>query len=205
VRRIYSLVLVAFWSCAPGAWGQAEDLAARTRGRADAPITIYEMSDFQCPYCRQFALETMPALAREYIQPGKVRLIYINLPMTHIHPHAAAAAEVATCAARQGKFWAVHDLLFLRQPQWAAQQEPSHYLVALADSAGVDHAKLVRCVSSKAIGAAIDADVAAAVRAGATSTPTFYIEGGLIEGAAPVAVFREVLDSIYRSKTTSAR
>lgn len=204
MRRIYNLVLAALWSCAPGAWGQAQDLAARTRGRADAPITIYEMSDFQCPYCRQFALETMPALGREYIQSGKVRLIYINLPMTHIHPHAAAAAEVALCAARQGKFWVVHDLLFLRQPQWAAQREASRYLVALADSAGVDHLKLVRCLESKTIGPAVDADIAAAGRAGASSTPTFYIEGGLIEGAAPVAVFREVLDSIYRSKTTPA-
>ncbi len=182
---------------------QGVGLAARSKGRLDAPITMYEMSDFQCPYCRQFALETMPALEREYLATGKVRLIYINFPLPSVHQHAVAAARVALCAARQGqgKFWAVHDLLFQRQPVWAAQKDPSALLLALADSGGANHTALAACVASKASEAAVQADVAAAVRAGARSTPTFYIEGGLIEGAAPAAVFREVLDSIYRVRT----
>jgi protein-disulfide isomerase len=163
------------------------------------------MSDFQCPYCRDFALETMPPLEREYIRSGKVRFIFINLPLIGVHRHAVAAAEVAMCAARQGKFWPVHDRLFQRQPQWAAQQDPGPYLLALADSAGVDHAPLADCVTRQATRAAIEADAAAAHRAGAQSTPTFYIEGGLIDGAAPLAVFRSVLDSIYRIKTASPR
>jgi protein-disulfide isomerase len=116
-----------------------------------------------------------------------------------------AAAEVAMCAARQGKFWPVHDRLFQRQPQWAAQQDPSPYLLALAESAGVDHARLAACVTRRATRPAIEADAAAAARSGAHSTPTFYIEGWLIDGAAPLAVFRKVLDSIYQSKTASAR
>ncbi len=182
---------------------QGADLASRSKGRPDAPITIYEMSDFQCPYCRQFALETMPALEREYLATGKVRLIYINFPLTSVHAHAFAAARVALCAARQGaaKFWALHDLLFQRQPQWSKQPDPSGYLLALAESGGANRAALAVCVASKASDAAVQADVAAAARAGAHSTPTFYIEGGLIEGAAPAAVFREVLDSIYRART----
>src|SRR5204863_3912242 len=88
-----------------------DPLAARSKGRPDAPITLYEMSDFQCPYCRAFALGTMPALEQEYISTGKVRLVYINLPLTSLHPNARAAAQVALCAARQDRFWAVHDLL----------------------------------------------------------------------------------------------
>jgi protein-disulfide isomerase len=184
---------------------QADRVAARTKGRPDAPVTMYEMSDFQCPYCRDFALETMPSLEREYIRSGKVRFTFINLPLTGTHRHAVAAAEVAMCAARQGKFWPVHDRLFQRQPQWAEQQNPRPYLLALAESAGVDHARLADCVTRQATRPAIDADVAAAHRAGARITPTFYIEGGLIDGAAPLAVFREVLDSIYQSKTAPAR
>ncbi len=90
---------------------QGADLAARSKGRPDAPITVYEMSDFECPYCREFALETLPVLEREYFATGKARLIYINFPLASIHAHALAAARVALCAARQGKFWPVHDLV----------------------------------------------------------------------------------------------
>jgi protein-disulfide isomerase len=184
---------------------QADRVAARSKGRPDAPVVMYEMSDFQCPYCRDFTLETMPSLEREYIRSGKVRLIFINFPLTGVHPHAMAAAEVAMCAALQGKFWPVHDRLFQRQPQWAERQDPGPYLLTLADSAGVDHARLIACVVRRVTRPAIEADAAAARRAGARSTPTFYIEGGLIEGAAPLAVFREALDSVYRRKTASAR
>jgi len=182
---------------------QSDPLAARAKGRADAPVTVYEMSDFQCPYCREFALGTMPVLEREYIQAGKVRLVYINLPLTSVHKNAAAAAEVALCAARQQRFWAMHDLLFRHQDQWAALPSPRAYLLALGDSAGLDHAGLGRCVASGATAADVRADAERARRSGATSTPTFYIEGALLEGAAPVTVFRAVLDSIYRSKTAT--
>lgn len=179
---------------------QGADLAARSKGRPDAPITVYEMSDFECPYCREFALETLPVLEREYFATGKARLIYINFPLASIHAHALAAARVALCAARQGKFWPVHDLLFQRQPQWAVQANPAAYLTALADSGGTNPARLAACLASAASERAVAADLAAAARSGARSTPTFYIEGGLIEGAAPAVVFRAVLDSIYRAK-----
>ncbi len=180
---------------------QGADLAARSKGRPDAPITVYEMSDFECPYCREFALETLPVLEREYFATGKARLIYINFPLESIHVHALAAARVALSAARQGKFWPVHDLLFQRQPQWAGQADPA-YLTALADSGGTNPARLAACLASAASERAVAADLAAAARSGARSTPTFYIEGGLIEGAAPAVVFRAVLDSIYRAKTS---
>jgi protein-disulfide isomerase len=214
VRRIYSApsllpqVLIAIsvlWGgIAAGASAQGDGVAARTKGSPDAPVVIYEMSDFQCPYCRDFALGTMPGLDSEYIASGKVRFTFINLPLTNLHPNTMAAAEVAMCAARQGKFWPVHDRLFQRQPQWAERKNPAPYLLALADSAGVNHAQLAACVASGATRPAIEADAVAAHRAGAHSTPTFYIEGGLIEGAAPLAAFRAALDSVYRSKTASA-
>jgi protein-disulfide isomerase len=183
----------------------ADPVAARAKGRVDAPVTVYEMSDFQCPYCREFALATMPLLEREYIQPGKVRFVYINLPLPNLHKNAAAAAEVALCAARQQRFWPMHDLLFRRQDQWAPLASPRALLLALGDSAGLDRARLTRCVASGATAAAVRADAERARRSGATSTPTFYIEGALLEGAAPVSVFRAVLDSIYQSKTAAAR
>src|SRR5207302_343813 len=161
----------------------SDPLAARAKGRSDAPVTVYEMSDFQCPYCRAFALTTMPLLEKEYVQTGKVRFVYINLPLTTRHANAAAAAELAMCAARQGKFWPLHDLLFQRQDAWASRKDPAPYLLALGDSAGLDHARLARCVSAKATAAEVREDATRAGAAGAVSTPTFYIEGGLLAGA----------------------
>ena len=197
------LVATAWLLLVPAAGSpQAPDpLAARAKGKSDAPVTIYEMSDFQCPYCREFALGTMPELERQYIETGMVRFVYINLPLTSVHKNATAAAQAAMCAALQGRFWPMHDVLFRHQDQWAELAVPRDYLVSLGDSAGLDRAQLTRCLASGAAAAAVRADAARARRAGATSTPTFYIEGGLLEGAAPVAVFRAVLDSIYQSKT----
>ena len=197
-------ILVAAWLVtlpALAARQQPDPVAARARGRSDAPVTVYEMSDFQCPYCREFALGTLPVLEQEYVETGKVRLVYINLPLPDVHKNATAAAEVAMCAARQQRFWRLHDLLFRHQPAWAPLASPREYFLALGDSAGLERAPFARCVSSGATAAEVQADAARAHRAGATSTPTFYIEGALLEGAAPVQVFRTVLDSIYQSKT----
>ena len=140
MRWVCSLALGLASGVPFGASAQADRATARTKGRPDAPVTIYEMSDFQCPYCRDFTLQTMPSLEREYIKSGKVRLTFINLPLTGMHRNAMAAAELAMCAARQGKFWLVHDRLFQRQPQWAELKDPNPYLLALADSAGANHA-----------------------------------------------------------------
>jgi protein-disulfide isomerase len=181
--------------------GQADPLAARTKGRPEAPVTVYEMSDFQCPYCRAFALTTLPVLEREYVTTGKVRFVYINLPLASLHRNAVAAAEAALCAASQRRFWPMHDLLFRHQDEWATLADPRPSLLALGDSAGLDHAPFAACVSTGTTAAAVRSDAELAQRSGAVSTPSFYIEGGLLQGAAPVEVFRLVLDSIYRSKT----
>ncbi|MGH7676724.1 MAG: DsbA family protein, partial [Gemmatimonadales bacterium] len=183
---------------------QPDPLGPRTKGRPDAPVTVYEMADFQCPACRTFALEIMPVLEREYIRTGKVRWVFVNFPLTDIHANAVAAAEVAMCAARQQRFWEMHDALFQRQPQWAPLRDPEASLVALADSAGVDRAGLAQCLTARETVPEIEADARRAARAGARSTPTFYIEGGLLRGAAPVGVFRGVLDSIYGARTAPA-
>ena len=202
-RMIRPFYLAVAWVVAvTGGTAQGPDpMAARSKGRPGAPITIYEMSDFQCPYCRAFTLETMPQLEREYIATGKVRLVYVNLPLESVHKNARVAAEVAMCAAGQGRFWRMHDLLFHNQEHWAELQAPLPYLRVLADSAGLDRAALTRCLASPATAALGRADAERAHRSGAQSTPTFYIEGGLLEGAAPITAFRAVLDSIYQSKT----
>src|SRR3989441_13318371 len=101
-----------------------DPLAARSKGSVTAPVTVYEMADFQCPACRMFTVTVMPAVDSEFIRTGKVRWVFINLPLPSIHPNALAAAEVATCAARQGRFWQTHDALYLHQDAWARLPQP---------------------------------------------------------------------------------
>lgn len=179
-------------------------MTARTKGSPTAPVTVYEMSDFQCPYCRRFTLEIFPSLDSAYVQSGKVRWIFINFPLTELHPNAEPAAEVAMCAARQGKFWQVHDLLFRNQPAWAPLKAPAAYFLSFADSASLDRAAFQQCLSSGAARAEVKSDAEAAARAGATSTPNFYIEGGILVGAQPASVFGPILDSIYAGKRPAA-
>ena len=118
----------------------------RSLGSASAPVTVYEMSDFQCPFCRRHALETMPTLEREYVKTGKVRWIFINFPIPEIHPNAVPAAEFAMCAARSGRFWQAHGLLFRNQSAWARLPDPAPFLLSLADSARVPRRALLACL-----------------------------------------------------------
>ena len=187
------------------AQGQDTDLlAARSKGRRDAPITVVEMSDFQCPYCRKFAIETWATIDREYVATGKVRWIFVNFPLTEIHPNAAAAAELAMCSAKRGKFWPMHDLLYAHQDQWAPLHEPGQFLLTLADSLRIPRDSMVACVNSGEMRDLVQKDANTAARIGARSTPSFLIEGALLSGAYPPEVFRHVLDSIYAVKMAPA-
>lgn len=184
---------------------RAQDpVAARTKGSPTAPVTVYEMSDFQCPFCARFALEIAPTLDSQYVQTGKVRWIFVNFPLP-MHPNAVSAAQVAMCAAKQNKFWQVHDLLFRNQKVWAPLDAPGEYLLTFADSASLDKTRFQECLTSGATRAEIESDAQAALKSGANSTPSFYIEGGLLAGAQPASVFGPILDSIYAVKTTGAK
>ena len=186
---------------------QADDpLAQRSKGRPDAPVTVYEMADFQCPACRLFAVTVLPTLEREYIQTGKVRWVFINLPLTSIHPNAAAAAEVAMCAGRQGRFWPTHDALYQQQDDWAKLAQPRATLIAVAQRAGTDKAKLLACLNEGSARQEVELDAQRAARSGAHATPSFYIEGGLLEGAPYTPdPMRHLLDSVYAVRTRSSK
>ena len=199
--RIAAAGLLALLALAPALQAQDPLLPARTRGSATAPIVVYEMSDFQCPWCRRHALETWPTLLKEYVETGKVRWTFINFPLTQIHPNAAAAAEFAMCAAQEGAFWRIHDLLYLYQEKWGPLKDPAPFLITFADSAGLQRSRLTTCLTSGVMRPVVQADAVGAARAGAASTPSFYIEGGILPGFQPPAVWRQILDSIYAEKT----
>jgi protein-disulfide isomerase len=175
-------------------------LPARTLGDPHAPITIYDLSDFQCPFCRDFWQETLPALEQDYINTGKARLTFINLPIPELHQNALAAHEAAMCAAAQNQFWPMHNLLYAHQRDWAALRNPTPYFLALADSAQLDRGTFSSCVTSGRMRPLINAERQEALRNGVHSTPSFVVEGTLLAGFAPINVWRSMLDSIYTAR-----
>ncbi len=167
---------------------------ARVDGRASAPLWVIIVSDFQCPYCKQWHDSTYPALHDEFVKTGKVRVAYVNFPLNS-HPQAWPAAESAMCAGAQGKFWQMEDAILDTQEQWAASSTPEAVFDSLAGRVGVDMTRWRSCIASGAMKPIIQADYQRASAAGVRSTPTFLIGNELLAGAHPIASFRRVIDS----------
>src|ERR1700704_6511223 len=124
--------LVSSAAAAKDSDGVKADLA-RIQGSASAPVWVIEVSDFQCPYCKQWHDQTYAAFRDQYVNTGKVRLAYVNFPLSS-HAHAWPAAESAMCAGAQGKFWQMHDALFTTQNKWEAMSSPAPMFDSLAQS-----------------------------------------------------------------------
>jgi protein-disulfide isomerase len=167
----------------------------RIRGAESAPIWLVEVSDFQCPFCKQWHDQSFAAIDREYVQTGKVRLAYLNFPLSSIHRNAQAAAEAAMCASVQNKFWALHESLFDTQPRWAEVENPVPLFDSLAVAAGVAAPAWRQCMTSHATAPLIEADRDRSKTAGVGSTPTFFVGDRLLAGAYPVDSFRVAIDA----------
>jgi len=166
------------------------------RGPADAPVTIVEYSDYQCPYCRQ-AEGTLHQVFRDY--GDQVRLVYMDFPL-HNHAQAMDAAQAARCAGEQGHFWEYHDALL------SAQSQLSPYLlVNLAGQLGLDAASFGSCVSERRYENAIRADMAAGARAGASGTPTFFVNGHPLRGAPSYAEFAATIERALKPGSEPTR
>src|SRR5213594_1668352 len=173
-------------------------------GRRDAPVTIVEFSDYQCPFCRQFVTATLPALKSAYIDAGKVRWVFRDFPLDRIHPHARKASEAARCAGDQGKYWEMHDLLFRNQQALAPDQLPAH-----AGTLGIDAAAFAACLGGGKYANAVQKNFGDGAAAGVNGTPSFVIgrtrpdgtvEGLLLAGARPLAEFRQEIDRLLSEK-----
>ena len=155
-------------------------------GPDDAPITIVEFSDFQCPYCRQWHQTVYAPLFAAY--PDQIRLVYRHLPLTSIHPEAQPAAEAAMCANEQNAFWEYHDKLFGGELLGAGVY--SQYAAAL----GLNMDEFETCITERTYQQAVQADSDFALNLGVNSTPTFFVNGLAIVGAQPLEVFQQVID-----------
>jgi protein-disulfide isomerase len=167
---------------------------ARIQGSPAAPVWVIEVSDFQCPYCKQWHEQTYKKLLDEYVNTGKVRLAYVNFPLAQ-HAHAGPAAEAAMCAGAQGKFWEMHDALFTSQDKWARLPSTATYFQSLARATGVDLPRWLECMRSGKMRPWIQADHDRAERAGAASTPSFMIGDQILVGAQPIENLRSAIDS----------
>ena len=171
-------------------------------GAAGAPVTIVEYGDFKCPNCASFFNQTEPQIRREYVERGKVRLVWRDFP--NIDSESAAAAAAARCAGRQGRFWQYHDALygFIITHFWArgvnaegARAYTGHY-DQIARQAGVRNlAAFGRCVRSGRFDDAVRAARDDGVSRGVDGTPTFFVNGQRLVGAQPYSVFRRLIDA----------
>ena len=178
---------------------------ARIRGAETAPVWLVEISDFQCPFCKQWHDETYKPFMDEYVRTGKVKVAYINFPLGQ-HQNAVITAEAAMCAAAQSKFWQYHDQLFDSQDTWAKVVDPRPMLDTFAKNVGLDTAAWAKCVDSKKMVPLIMADRDRAASAGVQSTPTFLIGDQVLAGAQPLDDMRSALDAaIAKSGTAPQR
>jgi len=170
-------------------------------GNQDAPVTIVEFSDFQCPFCSRFYQQTLPLIEQNYIQTGIVKLVYRDFPLD-IHPNAVPAHIAAECADEKGKFWEYHDMLFDKQSEWqgiskaSAEEKFSQY----ASDLGMDTTSFESCMKSDEIANEVTQDFQAGAQYGSTGTPTFFIgnvDDGFIKlvGAQPYAAFEAAINA----------
>ena len=155
-------------------------------GPADAPITIVEFSDYQCPFCRRWHDEVYGPLLAAY--PGKIRLVYRHFPLTSIHPEAMSAAEAVMCAGEQDAYWPFHEKLFSSEALGGATY------MQYAQDLGLNMNNFESCIGDRKYQQAVAEDLNFAVDLGVRSTPTFFINGIPVVGAQPLDMFQQVID-----------
>jgi len=158
-------------------------------GDKNAPVTIIEFSDYQCPFCQRFWADTLPLLKSEYIDSGKVKLVYRDLPLIDAHPMAQKAAEAAECVGEKGDeaYFAMHDRIFANQHMLTISN-----LKSWANNLGYN---IDSCLDSGKMTREVQQDLADSQAAGIQGTPNFIINGRIVTGAQPYSVFRDIIES----------
>lgn len=154
--------------------------SAHSIGPKNAKFVIREFSDFQCPYCAQFASQVMPQIKEKLLERGDVRFEYHNFPLVSIHANAQMAAEAAECvttANRPEDFWRYHDALFLRQQAWSSLGDPAPYFVRLAQDVGLSAKGVAACLKDGTYRKTVEDAFNTATALGLNSTPTVFING----------------------------
>lgn len=179
-------------------------------GKKDAPVTLVEFSDYQCPFCKRTFDDTMPQLKEKYIDTGKIKHVFRDYPMP-FHQNGMPAAIAANCANDQGKYWDYHNILFSKQTEWenlSSNATNAKFKEYAKDIANIDASKFNSCLDSEKYKDEVDKDIADGSLYGVSGTPTFYIgneEKGYtqIVGAQPLASFENIIKQISSSNSTA--
>jgi len=164
-----------------------------TRGSANAPVTIVEFSDFECPYCGGL-FPTLKQVEKNY--PEQVRIVYRQFPLTNIHPHAQKAAEASLCANEQKKFWEFHDSMFSNQKELSIAD-----LRQRAVDLKLDAQAFNQCLDSGKHAGAIQSDIQEGARNGVTGTPALFINGRMLGGNQPYSEIRDLIEDELQRKS----
>lgn len=168
---------------------------ARTKGAENAPVTLVEVSDFQCPFCREWAVNTFPKIDSAYIRTGKVKMVFITFPLPN-HTEAWAATEGALCAGAQGQFWPMHDRLFATQREWGGQEDAARRIALMAGELRLDMNAYRACTDNDLMAPLVVNDVMQASGAGIGGTPAFIINGQrALSGAIPFEDMAREIDN----------
>lgn len=165
-------------------------------GDKDAPVTLIEFSDYQCPFCRTFWTDSFPQLKKEYIDTGKVKFVYRDFPLG-FHPMAISYAMAASCAGEQDKYWEMHDMIFGEQAVFGTGTVSVFDDSDIKDWAiklGLNQVKFNECFDSGKYKDEINNDIKDGSRAGVQGTPNFFINGRRIPGAVPYNIFQDIIE-----------
>ena len=180
-------------------------------GKTNAPITMVEFADFQCPFCGRFASDTFQQIVKNYVDTGKVKFVYKQYPLP-FHPNAQPAAMASECATEQGKFWPMHDKLYATQTIWASQDATTvkktfkEYAVSL----GLNAASFNSCLDSNKYSDKIQKESSEGSQYGISGTPTFYIgnqKAGYTQilGAQPLPSFEQMIKQLSSSDSNGVK
>lgn len=202
------ILAAAMYSLAkPSTAGSVPDVSEVDHARggdATAPVTIIEYSDFQCPACGSFE-PLVQSVSATY--GDRVRIIYRHFPLSTLHPNAEAAAFASEAAAMQGKFWEMHDLLFDRQKDWDELDSPTDMFAAYAGLLELDVTQFTSDLTSDAVKDRVQIDVASGNAAGISATPTFYLNGQVIDfpaNANPATYLTQQIDAALAAAQVAA-
>ena len=171
-------------------------------GRQDAPVTLVEFSDYQCPFCKRHFLTVYPILKKDYIDTGKLRYVFRDFPIAGLHPQAQKAHEAAHCAGEENKYWEMHDMLFKN-----SQDLSVPVLKGYATKVGLKDDQFIACLESGKYAGEIDKEIAEGTQAGVSGTPAFFIgpsgsgekiTGTIVNGAQPLARFKQIIDDLLK-------
>ena len=165
-------------------------------GDAKAKVTIIEFGDYQCPSCRMFWKDVEPRLKKEYVDTGKVKIVFRDFPIVQIHPEAILASEAAQCAIDQDKYWEMHDKIY--REQYNKGDDLVRFKAAdlkkWAKDLRLDSAAFDTCLDSERYKAEVAKDKADGDDVGIQGTPTFFINGRFLGGVQPYPVFKKMID-----------